>query len=192
MVWQLTALGLSAFRIPLSAHYPAAAEQWAMGLMLVSQIAGSAALFPILLRDAKSTLIAIALAWPICELASFLADANLKTFESGELYVSVWLITLYLWNRFTTRAIAPIYLSSLVALLTFGGPLFAYLHAEFNPTPSSGIWPHPEFLGPIVGVLSLIQSPQSHYRIWLTIFTLAFAAPLLSTLFKRINPTPAV
>ena len=76
-----------------------------MGLMLVSQIAGSKG-FSSPPGGCQSTLIAIALAWPICELASFLADANLKTFESGSEGHS--LITLYLWNRFTTRKDAPI------------------------------------------------------------------------------------
>jgi hypothetical protein len=192
LAWQLTALGLSAFRVPLSAHYPAAAEQWALALMLASQIAGSALLFPILLKDAKSTLVAIALAWPICELASFLADADQMTFAVGELYVSAWLIALYLWNRFASCALGPALLSSLVALLTYGGPLIAYLHAEFNANSSSGIWPHPELLGPVVGVLSLIQTAQSHYGIWLTLIILMIAAPVFSLLTRGSHPTPAV
>jgi hypothetical protein len=192
LAWQLTALGLAAFRIPLSARYPAAAEQWALGLMLVAQIAGSVLLFPILLNSAGSTLIAIALAWPICELASFLADADLRTFAVGELYVSTWLIVLYLWRRFTIRAIPQSYLSSLVALLTFGGPLLAYLHTEFNSNSTSSFWPRAAFLGPIVGVLSQIQTGPAQFESWLILIVLGAAAPLIFLITKSFRPPQSV
>jgi hypothetical protein len=164
-VWmgvQLVALGISAFRVRLWAREPFAAEQLALGTMLITQIGLGSLIFPLLLRNFRSSAVAITTAWPLALLASFLADASVAQVGRGEAYVTVWLIGLFFLARAIRSERGRLLALGCVAMLTLGGPLLWYLGADF----SSGTSPSTEamaFLGPIGGALAQIF-PDSHQQ----------------------------
>src|SRR5262245_9477535 len=76
MIVQIIPLVLSAYRVRLSAHYPAAGETLAFEMMVMVQLCAVALLAPVLLRSIGST-IAIALtAGPMLQLAGVLAQVS--------------------------------------------------------------------------------------------------------------------
>lgn len=162
---QLAALGVSAFRFRIWARQPQAAEQSALAMMLITQIGVASLIFPLLLRNIRSTIVAVTTAWPLAFLASFLADADVGSVVRGEAYVSAWLVGLFLIGR-TVRGergqLAAIAIAGMVAL---GSPSLWYLRADFNPdvsaTTNSMI-----FFGPIGGALSQIFPDHSSNAEW--------------------------
>jgi hypothetical protein len=100
--------------------------------MLAVQIAASALIFPNLLGTLASTTLAVASAWPMAQLASYIADAPATSLIRGELYVSVWLITLHLWNRLLPTPRAKLFGTATGTLITLGGVVVYYLQMEFR------------------------------------------------------------
>ncbi|MGA2584486.1 MAG: hypothetical protein ABSG31_14515 [Tepidisphaeraceae bacterium] len=154
LVWQWLALAIAAARVPLSARYPAAGEQWGLVVMLVAQIAAASLLFQILLPNWIQLIVIIAVAWPMGLLSAFLADANFRQWAWGEAAVSAWLLELFLLNRI---GIPVDYLAAIVSLLTFGGPLAWYLHADFIANASDIDWHSADWLGPIMAIAAGIN-----------------------------------
>src|ERR1700733_12641145 len=95
----LCALGISAGRFPFLSHFPHNGETFALGVMLTAQILSISILSPLLMRSFSSSLVAIAIAWPMAELAAFIADVPAGRAALAEGYVSIWIFVLMLWIR---------------------------------------------------------------------------------------------
>jgi hypothetical protein len=163
---QIGALALSAFRIPLAIGLPPAAEQSALAVMLVIQVSAAALLSPLLLATRRQTFIAIAVLWPMGELASFLADAPLPRAALGEAYVSAWLLTLSLWVWTINQTKSAALLPAVAAMLSIGGPILWYLRAEFVTQSDQLNWPCDAILGPAMGALSQVLPDRAAWSAW--------------------------
>jgi hypothetical protein len=162
-VWiaiQLMALGLSASRVALSARYPADGERLSLAVMLVAQTGATALLFPILLKSMRWTFAAILIAWPMGQIASLLADESIAHFVLSEAYVSIWMLTLFIWTRALQALSACLYATAIAALITIGGPVLWYLRGEFVHESSVIDWKTAGALGPMMGALSQNFSPR--------------------------------
>jgi hypothetical protein len=183
MLIQLMALAASAFRVRFWARQPLAAEQLGLATMLATQIAAGSLLFPMLLRNWRSTIVAIAAAWPLALLASFLADAELHRLVLGEAYVSVWLITLFVFARVIHNPSCQLFAVSLAGAITLGIPLLGYLRWDFSSegslTPKSLA-----FWGPIGGGLSQIFPNQDSVAGW-TFLGCLFACGVVVNCVRR-------
>ena len=161
---QVAALGLCAMRVMFWARSPQAAEQLGLFVMLSAQVAAASLLFPLLLQNHRSTMIAVVTAWPFAELAAFLADAQRSQWKAGELYVSVWLMTLYLWAGVLRNSWARLFAMAVAAMLSLGGPLLWYLRGEFGDGGQIVTGSLFTF-GPIGGAISLL-TPNSLGSAW--------------------------
>jgi hypothetical protein len=186
-VWlgvQVAALGLSALRVRFWARSPLAGEQLGLFVMLAAQVGTASLLFPLLLNNLRSTLIAVATAWPFAELAAFLADVRGSRWIAGEVYVSVWLVTLYLWSGVLRNSWARLFATAVAAMLSLGGPVLWYLHSEFGNggqiTSESPAW-----FGPIAGAISL-TIPDSIDHAW-KLPAMLFASGAIARAAKRIQ-----
>jgi hypothetical protein len=186
-VWlgvQVTALGLSALRVRFWARSPLAGEQLGLFVMLAAQVAAASLLFPVLLQNRRSAIIAMLTAWPFAELAAFLADAPRNRWIAGEFYVSVWLVTLYLWAGVLRISWQRLMATAVAAVLSLGGPMLWYLHSEFGnggQTASES----PASFGPIAGAISL-SIPDSMNHAW-KLPAILFASGALVCAVKRIH-----
>ena len=176
---QLAALAVCSMRVPLWARSPVATEQLALIVMLATQTAMASVLFPILLRNVLWALIAIAVAWPMGELASFLADSSASRFVIGEIYVSIWLATLHLWTMALRSSWEKIFGAAIAAMVTLGGPLLFYLRIEFGETSGSG--PPLGAFGPTAGVVSLMIPGERNTITW-GVLALSFALAVIARL----------
>ena len=150
MVVQLIPLCLAAFRVRLSAHYPAAAETLALPMMVIVQTCAVALLAPVLLRWMPST-IAIALtAGPMLQLAGVLAQAPIDRVLAAWGYLIVLIIGLALWIGSLSRN-RQMLVVAIASMLTLGGMIGTYLSAEF--ASSKRFWNPMEQWGVVVAIL---------------------------------------
>jgi hypothetical protein len=163
---QIGALALSACRVPLALGMPSASEQSALAVMLIIQVAAAAFFSPLLLTSRRQTLIAIIVAWPMAQLASFLADVPPQRVAFGEAYVSIWILTLALWIWALPRPVSEAIFPAVAALLALGGPMLWYLRAEFVTQSDILIWSRDAMLGPVMGALSQIVPPRAAGSAW--------------------------
>lgn len=177
LILQLLALAISAGRFPLTARYTKTGEQNALEAILIVQILASSLLAPQLLRNVAGTTTAIATAWPFAALASFASDAFAIRATIAELYVILWIIALALWIQAARMQTAKLLISAVATLLSIGGPLLWYLHAEF--VTESWDLPGGNFalFSPIVGANSLIAASAS---------ARTFLLPAISTVIGMI------
>jgi hypothetical protein len=186
VVWlgtQLAVLGICAGRAMMWARAPRAGEQLALFVMVAMQIAMSALLFPHLLGNLRSTIPAIATAWPMAQLAAYLSDAPASHLVLAELYVWAWMIGLHLWLRLLPTAWSKLLGIGIASMLSLGGPVFWYLRADFGRDDSQlPLWSMSIF-GPICGAISQIV-PEGSKLGW-TIPASVFAAGLLGCFLKR-------
>ncbi len=158
---------------------PHASEQLALCALLATQVAASALLFPLLLQNLSSTVFAITTAWPLAQLAAFLADAPLHQWLAAEFYVSSWLIALHLWSRVLQNSWAKVFGVTIAAMLSLGGPLLWYLRLEFSDGSGRGF----AMFGPIAGAISLSMTGASHATVWGFVLILILGA--LGLMWKR-------
>ena len=169
VIWlavQVCALAVSAARIRLWASAPQASEQLALAVLLAAQIGSASLLMPRLLASGRSTLIAIVTAWPLGELASFLADQPLARFIAAQAYVSVCLLGLYCWTRVIRRPTAQLYASALAIMASAGGAVLWYLHLEFATGVGGMQWSSASLFGPVLGAISLLCPGNVTWRPW--------------------------
>jgi hypothetical protein len=158
MAIQLIALALAAGRVPLSARFPQPAESMATVEMLVAQIGSASLLFPLLLKDFRRFVLAAAGAWPMLFLAADLGGEPFLRVAVAAGFVSVWLLTLYIWvlairsSRWISIVIA------IAALWTIGGPVLLYLHAEYGEQNHLQFWN--ALAGPIGAGLNHLKNPE--------------------------------
>lgn len=152
-VWviiQALAILLGAFRVPMWAHAPQAAEYLSLRILYTVQILGGAVLLPRLLATRVSAGMAICLIWPFALLAGFLGSDPISTVLTEAGFATAWLAVASVWAfpLSSTKA-----LSSLSAFLTTwaaAGPLLLYFRAEFaSPSP---VWGRVQevLLGPLI------------------------------------------
>src|SRR4051812_2726841 len=98
LVIQLITLSVATFHVPLSARYPLPGEQFAIHIMLTTQIVTSAMLFPFLLRDATTSAMVILSTVPFVQLASYLSAIPTSRAALAAGYVATWLATLATWR----------------------------------------------------------------------------------------------
>ncbi|MGD0463584.1 MAG: hypothetical protein ABSB74_13950 [Tepidisphaeraceae bacterium] len=180
---QVGALGLCAMRVMFWARSPRAGEQLGLIVMLATQIAAASLLFPLLLQNRRSTVIAVVTGWPFAELAAFLADAQRRQWMASEVYVSVWLVTLHLWAGFVRHSWARLFAMAVAAMLSLGGPLLWYLRSEFGESVATGGL---AIFGPITGALSLVVPDSSIRGAW-AMLALLFAGGAIACIVRRIH-----
>ncbi|HEX4055529.1 MAG TPA: hypothetical protein VHX86_14790 [Tepidisphaeraceae bacterium] len=181
---QLAALGLCAMRIMLWARAPRAGEQLALYAVLATQIAASALLFPLLMRNLSCAVFAIVTAWPLAQLAAFLADTPIHQLLAAESYVSLWLIALYLWSMVLQNPWAKVFATAIAAMLSLGGPLLWYLRLEFGNVGQPQPRGFADF-GPIAGAISLSIPGASTAGVWVIVLLLISGA--FGLMWKRIH-----
>jgi hypothetical protein len=151
---QLAALGLCAVRAAFWARAPHATEQLALYAMLAVQVGVSAILFPLLLRNLRWMIFALVTAWPLGELAGFLADVSVRRFAMAELFVSLWLVMLYFWSRLLRTTWMKVFGAAIGAMLCLGGPLLWYLRLEFRAGGGEPQLGELSAFGPITAAIS--------------------------------------
>jgi hypothetical protein len=186
VIWlaaQLAALGICACRAMLWARAPRAGEELSLFVMLAMQIAMSALLFPHLLGNLRSTIPALATAWPMAQLAAYLSDAPATHLVLAELYVWAWMIGLALWARILSTAWAKLLGIGIASMLSLGGPVLWYLRADFGRDDSQLPFWSMSMFGPICGAISQIV-PKGSIVGW-TIPASVFAVALVGYFLKR-------
>lgn len=159
---QIAPLLLAAFRIPLAtgtAGYPEPAERLAAHLIVAVQIAGSALLFPFLLRTWSSSLMTLATAWPPLWLAGHLAALSPDHVLPVALFVTAWLAGLAAWRAAVDswpRGKGQMVVAAVVTAVTLGGGVLWYFTAEFGPPPSPTTLPPLARFGPLAAALALL------------------------------------
>jgi len=138
LVIQLAALLLGALRIPLAAKYPQPAERLATHVMLATQVAASALLFPWLMRDWRTAAAVVATAWPFAAAASALSAVSLESTAAGEGYVTLWLAGLALWSRLLRGPRSQSFGVALAASVSIGAAVTWYLALEFGQSVGPG------------------------------------------------------
>jgi uncharacterized membrane protein len=180
---QLAVIALCAGRLMLWARAPQAGEQLALLVTLAVQIAMSALLFPHLLGNLRSTIPAIVTAWPMAQLAACLSDESASRLILAELYVSTWMIGLFLCLQLLERPWSKLLAICAASMLSLGGPVLWYLRADFGPDQSQMSFGSMSMFGPICGAISQII-PEGSKLGW-TIPASVFTVGLLGCFLKR-------
>jgi hypothetical protein len=192
VIWltiQMAALGLSAGRVALWARAPQATEQLALTIMLATQIGASALIFPHLLGTRRATILAIASAWPMALLAAQLADAPFAILVRGELYVSIWLISLHLWTRALPSSSAKLLGTAIAALVSLGGPVLCYLRMEFSIDGQPPGFDSLPVFGPISGAISQTFA-RFNFESWIQLAIIFCVGATAFTVAPRILRSP--
>jgi hypothetical protein len=163
LVLQLIALSLSVFRVPLSARFPPPGEQFAIHIMLVTQITASALLFPFLLRDVKTTAMVILSIAPFLQLSSYLSSVPIPRAAMAAAYVAAWLLALATWRVILVSRSSQFVGVACATALALGGTLIWYVGAEARDPRA--ITPSPALFGPVVSALA--QLHDTHGSSWI-------------------------
>jgi hypothetical protein len=184
---QLFILLLTLFHVPLWLNIPIRMDDLALPAMLAIQILTAALLFGILLCDWGSIITAIVVAWPMIQFAAFVSAVPFEQWALAGAYLSLFLAVLAVWNHALRSQRARLAGAALVAAVTVGGALLAYLRAEYSrqsaPTldlARTGAW------SPLLGVLSQLRSVHI-LSAWIPLAA-ALIAGLLVIVFRRRSP----
>jgi hypothetical protein len=128
---QLAAIALAALRVPLAAEYPQPAEFFAVNLLLATQFAWVAILFPWLLRSWSMTIIAAASAWIMLLMAAAMAAWSMRDVIAPAAYVTLFIVLLTLL-RFGLSRHGQLFASAIVSTYVIGGPLVWYLQLDLG------------------------------------------------------------
>lgn len=186
LVWLLLqsgALFLAAGRVPLSARYPEAAERLAIDLLVVMQIAASAALLPLLFRSAWLTAAVIASSWPMLTLAAMLSSVTPARAGLAGLYLALWMIALAVWRAALPARRAHFTLTAIALLWSVGGALLRYLDSEFAAPGTSA--PARFTDGPILSAFSLVADGKLPVSAWATLATIIIAGAVVIGIRRR-------
>jgi hypothetical protein len=163
---QLAVLALAAARVPLAAKYPRPAESLAIHLMLATQVAAAALLFPFILRDLRVATMVIVSTWPFDLLAAHLSALPAAQFLPAVSYVTLWLVTLTIWRSVVTSDMLQLVAVTVATAWALGGAGLSYLHDEFTARGvGEGVV---EFaadgLSPMVGAIRLLQGDMDRNK----------------------------
>jgi hypothetical protein len=166
LVIQLVALSLAVFRVPLSARFPPPGEQFAIHVLLVTQIIASAMLFPFLLRDARTSAIVILTIAPFMQLASMLSEVPTSRAALAAAYVAAWLTTLALWRGILRTRTAEMLGVACAVALTLGAAIVWYVHAE-SRAPGPIDWSRDGWFGPVLGAIAQVEARSIPLAPWI-------------------------
>ena len=178
LVIQLLALSLGALRVPLSARFPPPGEQFALHIVLATQVVASALLFPLLLRDVKTSAMVILTIAPFVQLASYLSIVGPARAALATAYVAAWLTTLALW-RMILRGHRSRMLGVACALaLSLGGAIVWYVRAESRGGAPID-WSRDGVFGPILGGIAQVEAGRAPSAAWIAITLLLIGSAAL-------------
>jgi hypothetical protein len=183
LIWlglQLLVLLLPVMQVQLSEEFPRPAEKLAAEEMVVAQIALSALLFSILMRDFSTVIVLAATTWPFLLLAGILSSTPpYRVLEAGA-FVSIWMIGLGLLRIDSARCNA--WPTAIVSTITIGGAIAAYLRAEFGSGEVDGL-----LFGPIVGAIDVLHGTVDRWRAWIVLPVFLIAAAAVRIVAARVR-----
>jgi hypothetical protein len=127
--------------------------------MLAIQIAAAAILFPDLLKGRLRLFLAIGSAIPMLALAGLLSASSETQILAAGAYGVGWLLTLYAWQRLLTSTYRQGLGIAIAGLWAIGGPVLAYLRADFwsQPGSANGLG-FSLATGPIMAAIDLLKN----------------------------------
>ncbi|HEV8292552.1 MAG TPA: hypothetical protein VGP94_11545 [Tepidisphaeraceae bacterium] len=165
LIWlalQLLVLLLPVMQVRLSDEFPRPAEKLAAEEMVVAQIALTALLLSVLIRDFASALVIAATSWPFLFLAGLLSSTPpYRLLEAGA-FISIWIIALGVFRTDATKWNA--WATAIVATYSIGGAIAAYFRAEFGTGAIDGL-----LFGPMVGALDVLHGSDDRWRGWVVL-----------------------
>jgi hypothetical protein len=185
LVIQVLALSVAVFRLPLSARFPLPGEQFAIHIMLATQVIASAMLFPFLMRDVATSAMVILAIVPFVQLASYLSDVSVSRAGLAALFVATWMSSLAFWRlMLPTHRRAMLGVACAVAL-SVGGAILWYVHAESREVAMID-WPRDALFGPVLGVVAQIEATPPPVASWVeTLALLGVGAIIFAATRKR-------
>lgn len=157
LVIQLLALSLGVFGVPLAARV-VQPEQFALHLMLVTQVVAAAMLFPLILRDESTSAMAILAIAPFIQLTSYLSAIPLASASLAGAYVALWMTTLAMCRPMLRMQRNEMLAVACALALSVGGGLVWYLHTELRGAGQVN-WSVGAFCGPVAGVIAQLHAP---------------------------------
>lgn len=159
LVIQLLALSLGVCRVPLAARV-VQPEQFAIHVMLVTQVIASAMLFPFILRDVTISAIAILAVAPFVQLASYLSEIPLPSATLAGAYVAMWMLALAMWKSILRTPRSEMLGIACATAMSIGGAIVWYVRAEEFKGGQID-WSIDALFGPILGVIAQLHTPMS-------------------------------
>ena len=186
LVIQLIALSLGVFRVPLAASWAPPGEQFAIHVVLVTQIVASALLFPFLLRNATTSAMAILSIAPFVQLSAFLSGTPMSRAALATLYVAIWLVTLAVWRGIMQSRCGEMLAVACALAMSVGGAVIWYVRAESRePGPTDGS--RDGLFGPILGVIAQLHESSTSSWIAALVLLLASAALFLAARKREVG-----
>jgi hypothetical protein len=159
LVIQLLALSLGVCRVPLAARV-VQPEQFALHVMLVTQVIASAMLFPFILRDVITSAMAILAVAPFVQLASYVSEIPLPNASLAGAYVAMWMLALAMSKSILQTPRGEMLAVACATALSLGGAIVWYVGAEEMESGQIA-WPVDALFGPILGVIAQLHAPTS-------------------------------
>jgi hypothetical protein len=129
---------IALLRVPLAAGYPRPAELLAAQVMLVTQIAASALLFPWLMRAPATAIVVIATSWPFAVLAGAVSGVPAMRLVGAGTYVTAWMLAGWAWVAWAPARSRGAAVAA-ASLLAMGSLVLFYLWLEFGPEPGADV-----------------------------------------------------
>lgn len=176
---QIAALALAAAQWPLVLGQEQPTERLALPLVVSVQFAAAALAAGPLLGGPWRGLIAIALTWPMLQLAGLLGWEPQSHILAASGAVALWLAAMACWIAALPRAAAPV-VGALASAWALGGVALAWLHADFGSAPGTSVFPTDAWISPLLGAVNLVSHP-SDWGTWAVLgANLAIAAAALA------------
>lgn len=176
---QLVALAIGAAGLQLSNRRQTPPEFLAIDVLLVTQIATAALLWPMLMADWRSAVAVILSSLPFMQAAGFVSATPTSDFWPAATLTILWLTTLAVLPKPKS---SPTFMSALrmaVALWSIGGALATYLHAEFSADDSTNL------IGPISQVLGRLHG-QTNSMHWIAVAIVLFVAIIIRVINRSV------
>jgi hypothetical protein len=190
LIWlalQLLVLLLPVMQVQLSDEFPRPAEKLAAEEMVVAQIAMSALLFAVLIREFASAMVLTAASWPFLLLAGLLSSTASERLVEAGAFISGWIIGLALWRGESVKWNS--WASAIASTYAIGGAIAGYLRAEFGsgnpPRVIDGL-----IFGPIVGAIDILHGAEDRWRGWILLPILLMLGGVVRILAHRLRAHP--
>lgn len=151
LIAQTGVLAIFAFRVPISARFPAPMENAASIAVVLVQMSLATALAQLLFRDLRSVVCGVACAMPIALLAVLLSGQPWHNAIAPVLVAGAWFGVLSLLHEIRPALRIPLH--AVLLLLAAGAPVMLYLLTEFaiRPPTATGVLP---WVSPSLGAAS--------------------------------------
>ena len=131
LVIQMVPLLLCATQVRLWARVTQPVENFSLHFMLAAQFAGSAMLFPWLMRNWRASAVVIFCTAPFCQLAGMLSEQPVDQVVQGIAMIWLWLFALALWRVNIRTQHAQAVGVAIASTLAVGGCCVCYLAMDF-------------------------------------------------------------